>query len=173
MDERIRSTIGHFHVAHLIGGPYLLTAETAFLSFICTLSAIESLAGYRFGNTIDKPGERFRQFITTYFAEEYHGHAERLWDFRNGIIHAFTPRRMSITQGAPHAHLTVDESGTPVLNAQDFFAGMAAAAKRYIAALGESKELQEAFLHRLESTQGGSIHVRITFEAIKPSTGDA
>jgi len=77
------------------------------------------------------------------------------------MIHAFTPRRMSIIRGVPEAHLETDESGTPTLNAEDFFAAMASAANAYIAALEGSEELQAAFLHRLDSTAGGSIHVAV------------
>ena len=161
MDERIEVTLAHFRQAHLDGGPRLFTAETAFLSFLCTLSATEALAGYRFAAEGLRTGERFRRFITTYFRPAYHEHAERLWDFRNGMIHAFSPRRMSIIRGAPGAHLTSDATDTPVLNAENFFADMEAAAQAYFAELRARPDLQDAFLHRLESAEGGGIHVAV------------
>jgi hypothetical protein len=90
MDERIESTLAHFRQAHVDGGPHLFRAETAFLSFLCTLCAIEALAGYRFGNAVAGAGERFRALISTYFPAAYHARADRPWDFRNGMIHALT-----------------------------------------------------------------------------------
>jgi hypothetical protein len=161
VDERIEGTLAHFHTAHVTGGPYLFQQPTAFLSFLCTLSATEALAGYRYANIIPGAGERFRCFIENYFPAAYRPHAGRLWDFRNGMIHAFTPRRMSIIRGVPHLHLTPDASGTPILNAEDFFTGMLAASQAFIAELQQSEELQQAFLHRLASDQGGEMHVTV------------
>ena len=159
MDARIENTLAQFKQAHLDGGPHLFRAETAFLSFLCTLSAIEAIAGYRYGDIIPGPGERFRNFVENYFPPAYNPHAARLWDFRNGMIHAFTPRRMAIIRGAPLLHLTLDPTGTPVLNAEDFFDGMVNASEKYTAELQQSATLQQAFLHRLQSDEGGAIHV--------------
>jgi hypothetical protein len=161
VDERIDITLAHFRQAHLDGGPHLFRAETAFRSFLCTLSAIEALAGYRFGAEGVGSGERFRRFVMTYFPPAYHEHAERLWDFRNGMIHAFSPRRMSIIRGVPGAHLTCDASETPVLNAENLFADMQSAADTYVAELRTRADLQTAFLRRLDSADGGGIHVAV------------
>ena len=91
MDGRIENTLTHFRQAHVDGGRYLFRQETAFLSFLCTLSAIEALAGYRYGNTDPGPGERFRNFVANYFSAPYHPHAARLWDFRNGMSTRLRP----------------------------------------------------------------------------------
>ena len=161
MDGRIESTLAHFHQAHVEGGPNLFRPETAFLSFLCTLSAVEALAGYRYGDSLPGPGARFRSFVVDFFPPAYHVHAARLWDFRNGMIHAFTPRRMSIVRGAPQLHLTVDGTGTPVLNAEDFFDSMVKASEKYVAELQVSPALQQAFVDRLRSDDGGEIHVAV------------
>jgi len=61
VDERIEGTLAHFRHAHLEGGPHLFQPGTAFLSFVCTLCAVEALAGYRFGSTVPSAGNRFRE----------------------------------------------------------------------------------------------------------------
>ena len=48
-----------------------------------------------------------------------------------------------------------------MLNAEDFFDAMLNASDKYVAELQHSQVLQEAFLHRLQSDQGGQIHVAV------------
>jgi len=62
MTPEIRSAIQGFNEIILGGIPFLLRQnETAFLSFMCSVAAIDALAAYRY--TTDKVGERFVAFI--------------------------------------------------------------------------------------------------------------
>jgi hypothetical protein len=70
-DPRIEQTIGWFSTIYLGGIPPIITNDSALLSFVCVLAATEALAGYRFSDERN-PGERFNQFVRTYFPPEYH-----------------------------------------------------------------------------------------------------
>ena len=97
MDARIVTARHWFQRIYLGGIPQMIRDETAFLSFICALSAVEALAGYRYLETGDtaRPGARFQRFILDYFGQEYSALALDLWNFRNGMIHGFFARAVS------------------------------------------------------------------------------
>jgi hypothetical protein len=73
MTPHIPAAIRGFEI--ILGGvPFLLRKnETAFLSFMCSVAAIDALAGYRYRT--DKVGERFQDFIKEYFPASYEPHA--------------------------------------------------------------------------------------------------
>ena len=73
MTPQIESAIRGFNNIILTGVPILLMQnETAFLSFMCSVAAIDALAGYRY--TTNDVGERFENFITVYFTTAYASH---------------------------------------------------------------------------------------------------
>ncbi|MGH7146750.1 MAG: hypothetical protein ACREIJ_02470, partial [Nitrospiraceae bacterium] len=78
MTTAIESAIRGFNEIILGGVPFLLRQnETAFLSFMCSVAAIDALAGYRYKT--DKVGERFQDFIRDYFPPVYASHGENLY----------------------------------------------------------------------------------------------
>src|ERR1044071_1691597 len=87
---QIKATIRGFTEIILGGIPLLLRQnETAFLSFMCSVAAIDALSGYRY--TTDKVADRFKDFIKEYFPASYAPHAERLYLLRCRILHNFSP----------------------------------------------------------------------------------
>ena len=161
MTTRILEVRAWFERIYLGGIPQLIRDETAFLSFICMLAGIEALGGYRDPDS-SGPGanaSRFRMFVVTYFAEPYRPLAARLWDFRNGMIHGFSPRQFALTHHNSHAHFTATPDAAIVLNAEDFYSAFLAASETYFAELMASDDLQARFLRRLQSSQGGTISV--------------
>jgi hypothetical protein len=125
------------------------------------LAGTEALGGYLDPEASGPSanGQRFRDFVTGYFPDEYHQHASDLWDFRNGMAHGFSPRCFALTHHNSIHHLTKTRDGALILNAEDFYAAFLHAAKSYFAALSCSQELQRKFMMRLESRAGGSFAV--------------
>jgi len=159
MDNRLESVRLWFNRIYLGGIPQLAPKDTAFLGFICTLTAIEALAGYRFAEE-PKSGERFKSFVAEYFTHEYSELASDLWDFRNGMIHGFSPRRFALIEHQSHRHLRQDlSSGSKCLNFEDFYSALLQASNRYFAHLEGSPELQALCLKRIDSPHGGGIGV--------------
>ena len=73
MDQQIEVVRNWFNRIYLGGIPLLMRNDTAFLAFVCTLTAIEALAGYRYPEEgkMHEAGERFCQFVGDYFPAEY------------------------------------------------------------------------------------------------------
>src|SRR5438128_2603004 len=138
--DLINNVAGHFARIHLGGIPSLLNDEGAFLSFICVLSAIEALG--MFVNPQLENGPRFRAFIQRYFPDPYPAQAEDLWKFRNAIVHAFSAGPYKLTHHNSHIHLKQDE-GLTILNAEDFYATLVFASKRYFDELANDSTLQQ------------------------------
>jgi hypothetical protein len=157
MDERLQAVRQWFDRIYLEGVPCLAPNATAFLGFICVLTAIEALAGYRYAEN-PNAGERFREFVASYFERAYGELAEDLWHFRNGMIHGFSPRRFALTENKTEVHLQRSPEGT-VLNFEDFSAALQRAAQRYFAELEGSAHLQAQCLARITSGDGGGIAV--------------
>ena len=139
----------------------MMKNDTAFLSFICVLTAIEALAGYRYPDSGETalPGERFRQSIRTCFPETYHALAEALWRFRNGMIQGCSPRTSALTEHQSQLHLRRTSEGPAVLNAEDFCASLLLASQKYFAELEAASHPETTFLARLQNPQGGNIAV--------------
>lgn len=157
IDSRIEDALGAFSRIYLGGIPPIITNDSAFLSFICTLTATEALAGYRYGD--DRPGERFKKFVQGYFPGPYKEYADDLWKFRNSIVHAFTTGRFALTHHHGEVHFRATHEGAIILNAEDFYAALLSAAQRYFAEVRDQAQLQKALIDRLESTGGGVIAV--------------
>jgi hypothetical protein len=161
MDSRIESVRNWFNKIYLGGIPLMMKNETSFLSFICTLTAVEALAGYRYPDSGDlhSSKNRFCRFISDYFPTDFHSLADDLWNFRNGMIHGFCPRRFVLTEHQSHMHLRRTREGATFLNAEDFYASLLGASRRYFSELEAKTELKNNFIARLESEQGGNISV--------------
>lgn len=149
----------------------MIRDETAFLSFLCMMTAIDALAGYW---DPDRSGQgsiaaRFRDFVKAYFPANYHNHVDDLWEFRNGMAHGFSPRKFALTHQNGSVHFQTTEHGAKILNAEDVFADLLGAARKYFAELATSQDLQGRFLNRIESRSGGAIDVG-PIEVLRPST---
>lgn len=161
MDPRIGSITSWFDRIYLGGIPQMIRDETAFLSFLCMMTAIDALAGYwdpdRSGQ--GAIGARFRDFVTKYFPDHYQALASDLWEFRNGMAHGFSPRKFALTHHNGTIHFRTTQDGAKILNAEDVFADLLGASRKYFSDLAASPELQKLFVKRLESSSGGSIGV--------------
>ena len=161
MNAKISNVVNWFGRVYLGGIPQLIRDETAFLSFVCMLAGIEALGGY-WNPDASGPGangERFRGFVAIYFPEAYRSLADALWDFRNGMVHGFSPRRFVLTHHSSGLHFAKTRDGASILNAEDLYAAFLHAAQAYFVDLAQSPQLQEKFLRRLESPTGGSFTV--------------
>jgi len=159
MDPSIECALVWFKRIYLDGIPVLLQQnETAFLSFLCAVAAIDALAGYRYN--AGREGERFQRFVTDYFPPEYWPHAERLYLFRCRMLHNFSPAYFSLAHARPHMHLQRSAIGDVVLSDESFFAGLRSAAERYFGELVSNAQLQADMLARLKNVErGGAIYV--------------
>lgn len=161
MDARIDSIINWFNRIYVGGIPQLIRDETAFLSFVCMLAGIEALAGYHNPDASGQGanGDRFRGFVGTYFPESYKIHVSSLWEFRNGMVHGFSPRRFALTHHNSGLHLRQARDGAFILNAEEFYAAFLYAVQKYFAEISLSTQLQANFLRRLEGPSGGTFGV--------------
>ncbi len=157
-DDPIEQTLLWFSRIYLGGIPPIITDDSAFLSFICVLTAVEALAGYRYSNN-NKKGERFKQFILDYFPPDYAALRNDLWKFRNSVIHAFSPARFALTHHHSERHFQSDSNNVLTLNAEDFYGALLTAAQKYIAQVRIDAALRELLLARLKSSDGGGISV--------------
>lgn len=155
-DDRIEATLHWFSRIYLGGIPSIITDDSAFLSFVCILTAIEALAGYRYAK--GGPGKRFKDFVMAYFPDPYPENVKDLWTFRNKIVHAFSTGRFALTHHHSERHLSTTE-GLLILNAEDFYGALLSSAQRYFAEVKAKPDLQKILIERLQSAGGGSITV--------------
>jgi hypothetical protein len=153
----------HFDQYYLGVIPRLLNEEGVFLAFVSMLTAVESLAGtYAPGATT---GDRFRAFVSQFLPKEYEPFAVRLWQFRNRMIHSFNPSPFLIVCHQSRMHLAL-ASGVPMLNAEDMYADVLAASRKYFAALYSDVELQQNFMKRIAEGDGGRIQTARVVETV-------
>jgi hypothetical protein len=155
-NDLIKHVAAKFGRIYLGGIPSLLNDDGAFLSFISTLTAIEALGGFLsplLGN-----GPRFKSFIQRYFPDPYPGQADLLWKLRNAAVHGFSPGPYKLTHHNSHLHLTQD-GGLTILNAEDFYATLLSASKRYFDDVGKDPALQAAFVQRAGDPDTGVLDV--------------
>jgi hypothetical protein len=156
-DDIIRTVHANFSRIYLGGIPSLLNdSGGAFLSFICTLTATEALGGFL--KPKDGNGPRFKALVHDYFPVPLNGQGETLWKFRNAAVHGFSPGPYKLTHHNSHVHLTVD-GGQTVLNAEDFYAALVTAAKKYFDALRADPALRAAFEERAQDPSTGVLVV--------------
>jgi hypothetical protein len=148
---------GYFSQIYLGGIPSIITQDSAFLAFVCTLTAVEALAGYRYGD--ESPGDKFKDFICGYFPVGYTGLADELWSFRNSMVHAFSTGKFVLVHHKSEYHLSKQSGGSVVLNAEDFYAALVSAAQKFFFEARNRLDLQEILLNRLRSEMGGPIAI--------------
>ena len=154
MTAQIESAIKGFNEIILRGVPILLEQnETAFLSFMCSVAAIDALAAYRYPT--DNVGARFQNFITGYFPAAYASHAQKLYLFRCRLLHNFSPAYFTLTHGNPTAHLATSAIGDTVLSDDIFFADLKNAAKRFFDEVRGDISRQNVMNARLSNLESG------------------
>jgi len=79
-------------------------------------------------------------------------------ELRNAAVHGFSPGAYSLTHHNGHVHLT-QTAGRTVLNAEDFYAALVFASKRYFDDLRNNRELQGAFIERTRDQETGVLVV--------------
>lgn len=157
-DPRIIETVRCFTEIYLEGIPLTIRDKSAFLSFICSLTAMEALSGYRYGK--GKVERRFKDFVYHYFESPYPTLLDDLWIFRNRMIHAFSPAKFGLTHNQPSIHLQRTDDGTLLLNTENFFEAVRKAALKFFAELQSDTALQQTMLQRLNDIgNGGPIAV--------------
>ena len=152
----IQHVAANFARIYLGGIPSLLNNDGAFLLFICSLTAAEALGG--FVNPKKGNGVRFKTFVKDYFADPYPSQADALWKLRNATVHGFSPGPYALTHHNSHMHLNSD-GGRTVLNAEDFYAALVSASKRYFDALAKDSALQDAFQERANDPETGVLTI--------------
>jgi hypothetical protein len=155
-NELIKLVAANFGRIYLGGIPSLLNDDGAFLSFICSLTATEALGGFLSPNLGNGP--RFKTFVQRYFPDPYPAQVEDLWKLRNAAVHGFSAGPYKLTHHNSHVHLTQD-GGLTVLNAEDFYATLVSASKRYFDDLGKDAVLQAAFVERANDPETGVLIV--------------
>jgi hypothetical protein len=150
--------VAWFSTIYLGGIPPIITNDSAFLSFICVVTAIEALSGYRYGG--GNLSARFVRFIKAYFPSGYHANADALYALRKGLVHAFSTGPFELVHHTSQAHLATTTTGRVILNAEDFYAGLLVASQQYFGELKKSKELRDLLIERLDAEGGGAITVR-------------
>jgi hypothetical protein len=86
------------------------------------------------------------------------------------MAHGFTPRKFALTHHNGSVHFQTSPGGAKILNAEDVFADLLGAARKYFSDLATSPELQARFVRRMESSSGGGIGVG-PIEVLSPATG--
>lgn len=158
MTKEIQSAIKGFTEIIIDGVPILLGQnQTAFLSFLSSVAAIDALAGYRY--TTDKVGERFQDFVKDYFPNTYASHAEKLYLFRCRLLHNFSPTYFTLVHANPVAHLAKSALGDTVLSDDVFFSDLKTAAEKFFDEVQSHIGRQDVMNARLNNLdKGGAIY---------------
>ncbi len=149
--------------------PRLLTEEGMVLAFISLLTGIDCLAGLY--QPQKKTGERFQNFIKTFFSDSYHPITEDMWKFRNLMVHAFNPMPFQIGCHQSRMHLA-DIDGNRYLNAEDLYADFVQATRAYFTRLYKESSLQANFSRRV-TEDGGGLLVKVSITESVPLHGPA
>lgn len=130
MTAEIEAAIRGFREIILGGLPVLLQRnETAFLSFMCQVAAVDALAAYRF--TTKDGGDRFADFVRAYFPSSYSAHADNLYVLRCRLLHNFSPAHFTLVHAEPAKHLQLSEIGDTILSDDVFFDDLRVAAETF------------------------------------------
>jgi len=158
MTQEIQDAIRAFNEIILGGVPFLLRQnDTAFLSFMCSVAAVDALSGYR--HTTNDVGPRFRDFIDEYFPTSYKPHINNLYLFRCRVLHNFSPAYFSVTHGDPSLHLQPSTIGDTYLNDIMFFNDVKSAAEKFFTEVQTNVARQTDMSARLSnSNRGGAIY---------------
>ena len=157
MTPQIQAAMRGFRDIILGGVPLLLRQnETAFLSFMCCVAAVDALAGYRYAT--ENVGERFEKFIAAYFPPQYSPHAGNLYLLRCRLLHNFSPAHFTLAHGSPAAHLQRSQIGDTILTDTVFFEDLRQAADKFFVEVENDVDRQDAMNARLLNLErGGAI----------------
>jgi len=147
----------NFDEIYVSGIPKLFNEGSSFLGFVCILTAIEALSGLLAPSK--DTGVRFKLFVSTYFPEAYHPYTEKLWQFRNSMIHSFNPGPFALTCHTSRNHLSsmpTNVGDVSILNIEDFYSTLLIASRTYFGSLLVEKDLQTNFLKRIAHKEGGA-----------------
>ena len=150
MTDEINAAIRGFRDIILAGIPVLLRQnETAFLSFMCSVAAVDALAAYRY--TTDKVRVRFVDFIKAYFPAAYSPHADKLYKLRCRLLHNFSPACFTLEHATASKHLQRSSIGDTILSDDAFFDDIRAAAEKFFSEVeadaGRQKDMQARLLN--------------------------
>jgi hypothetical protein len=158
MTPQIQAALRGFKDIILGGIPILLRQnETAFLSFMCSVAAIDALAGYRYET--DKVGDRFEDFIKDYFPGSYAAHTKNLYKLRCRLLHNFSPAYFTLVHASPAAHLKQSPMGDTILSDDVFFSDLRGAAQKFFDEVQKDVDRQNTMNTRLLNLEkGGAIY---------------
>ena len=156
--HRVQAAVRAFNDVILGGIPILLRQnETAFLSFVCSLSALDALSAYRYGT--NAVGTRFEDFIATYFPAPYSPHRHNLYRLRCRVLHNFSPAHFTLVHAMPAQHLQRSSIGDTILSDESLYSDLAAAALRFFGEVAVDAERQRVMDDRLGNVAaGGAIY---------------
>ena len=157
MTEEIKAAEKAFRDVMLGGIPFLLKQnDTAFLSIVCSLAAIDALSGYRYRT--DKVGERYESFISEYFPAAYKPHADKLYLLRCRMLHNFSPAYFSLTHSRPDLHLRPSPAPDFWISDNVLFDDLKDAASKFFAEVHTDEKRQGDMSSRLaDLNRGGAI----------------
>lgn len=158
MTDEIQAAIRGFREIILGGIPVLIRQnETAFLSFMCSVAAIDALGSYRYAT--GGVGVRFKSFIRDYFPATYTPHADNLYRLRCHLLHNFSPAYFTLVHAAPAQHLQRSSIGDTVLSDDAFFFDLRDAAERFFAEVHADGDRHRDMHARLVNVNnGGAIY---------------
>jgi hypothetical protein len=158
LPQEIQSSLQAFDHIILRGVPSLLAKnDTAFLSFMCMMAAIDALAAYRYDT--NDVGKRFADFIKDYFPPQYAPHADAMYKFRCRVLHNFSPAYFTAAHDAPLQHLRPSSIGDTVLSDESLFRDLKDAAQKFFDEVENDPTVQGLMLKRLgDINRGGQIH---------------
>jgi hypothetical protein len=154
MTDEINAAIRGFREIILGGIPVLLRQnETAFLSFMCSVAAVDALAAYRY--TTDNVGVRFVDFIKAYFPAPYSARGDRLYKLRCRLLHNFSPGYFTLVHADASKHLQLSSIGDTILSDDAFFGDIRAAAEKFFAEVEANPSRQKDMQARLLNVNAG------------------
>jgi hypothetical protein len=155
---RVQAAIRAFNEVILGGIPLLLRQnETAFLSFMCGLAALDALSAYRYETNVVR--QRFEDFVANYFPAAYQPHLHNLYLLRCRVLHNFSPAYFTLAHAMPGRHLQRSDIGDTLLSDESFFAHLSAAAQRFFGEVAVDPERERVMDQRLGNIDaGGAIY---------------
>jgi hypothetical protein len=161
MTSQIRSAIREFNDIILGGIPFLLERnETAFLSFMCSVAAIDALAAYRY--TTGKVGGAVCGLYPRVLSGSYAPHANNLYRLRCRLLHNFSPAYFTLVHASPEKHLQGSQIGDTILSDEVLFTDLRETAQKFFNEVqndaGRPPPLQKCKTKRLDRVFATSPH---------------
>jgi len=152
----VRHVQQQFSRIYLGGIPALLNDQGAYLSFIVIMAGTEGLA--RFYRPKAGNGERFKEFVRRFYPEPLAADAEKLWELRNSLTHAFSSGPYALTHHRADLHWSL-ANGLHILNAENMYAALLAATEQYFNSLLTDTAMQASFVEAASDAKDGILIV--------------